>query len=231
MPGGAYVQDGWGVVAVYGGNPELEPETGHTLGAGLIYTPVWAKGLSASVDYFQVNQSNYISPASPDEMLFQCAERGGSIVRGDHQTSGRPGHSVGDSQSQRRGVGRPRLRLCAQLVGDDPDRRTSIRGCSPPTSIAGTGSRFPTARCIHTRAISSAGRPAALARVGAHRLALRALDGQLRGRIYRQLLGTRAILGRCSTPHSSLSTAASIRFCITTSKRDSDSTLASACER
>ena len=31
---------------------ELEPETGHTLGAGLIYTPVWAKGLSASVDYF-----------------------------------------------------------------------------------------------------------------------------------------------------------------------------------
>ncbi len=58
VPGGAYVQDDWGVMAVYGGNPELEPETGHTLGAGLIYTPVWAKGLSASVDYFQVNHSN-----------------------------------------------------------------------------------------------------------------------------------------------------------------------------
>ena len=55
VPGGAYVQDGLGVIRVlYGGNPELEPETGHTLGAGLIYTPVWAKGLSASVDYFQV---------------------------------------------------------------------------------------------------------------------------------------------------------------------------------
>jgi outer membrane receptor protein involved in Fe transport len=78
VPGGAYVQDGWGAMAVYGGNPELEPETGHTLGAGLVYTPVWAKGLAASVDYFQVNQSNYISPASPEEIMFECAERGGS---------------------------------------------------------------------------------------------------------------------------------------------------------
>ena len=66
-------------IAVYGGNPELEPETGHTLGAGLIYTPVWAKGLSASVDYFQANHSNHISVASPDEMLFECAERGSSL--------------------------------------------------------------------------------------------------------------------------------------------------------
>ena len=49
-----------GLVVVYGGNPELEPETGHTLGAGLIYTPVWAKGLSASVDYFQVELVDHI---------------------------------------------------------------------------------------------------------------------------------------------------------------------------
>ena len=111
-------------MAVYGGNPELEPETGHTLGAGLIYTPVWAKGLSASVDYFQVNQSNYISAASPDEVLFECAERGSSVCEAITRLAGRPGHSVGDSLSQLRGVGRPRLRLCDQLVGDDPDRRT-----------------------------------------------------------------------------------------------------------
>ena len=61
VPGGAYVQEVWGVVAIYGGNPELEPETGHTLGAGLTDTPVWAKGLSASVDYFQLDHSNQIS--------------------------------------------------------------------------------------------------------------------------------------------------------------------------
>ena len=30
VPGGAYVQDDWGAVAAYGGNPELEPETGHS---------------------------------------------------------------------------------------------------------------------------------------------------------------------------------------------------------
>jgi outer membrane receptor protein involved in Fe transport len=79
VPGGAYEQDGWGAISVSGGNPELEPETGHTLGVGLIYTPAWAKGLSASVDYFQVNQANYISSASPDDVLAQCAEHGSSL--------------------------------------------------------------------------------------------------------------------------------------------------------
>ena len=230
VPGGAYVQDGWGVVAVYGGNPELEPETGHTLGAGLIYTPVWAKGLSASVDYFQVNQSNYISVASPEEMLFECAERGSSLCEGDHQTCGRPGHSVGDSLPQLRGVGRPRLRLCDQLVGNDPDRRSEFEAARHlPRSLgqAAVSRR----RGVFIRGQFRCGRPAALARVGTPRLALRALDGQLRGRIYRQLLGNVSNPGSCSTSNSSLSTAASIRFCITTSKRDSDSTQASRCER
>lgn len=76
VPGGAYVQDGWGLMAHYGGNPELEPETGHTLGGGLIYTPVWAQGLSASVDYFQVNLSNHISVPTAGALLFQCAQHG-----------------------------------------------------------------------------------------------------------------------------------------------------------
>ena len=53
---------------VSGGNPELEPETGHTLGVGLVYTPLWAEGLSASVDYFQANRSNYISASYAEEM-------------------------------------------------------------------------------------------------------------------------------------------------------------------
>jgi iron complex outermembrane receptor protein len=79
VPGGAYVQDGWGLMADYGGNPELAPETGHTLGAGLVYAPVWAPGFSASVDYFQANHSNLISVASPDQILFECAERGSSL--------------------------------------------------------------------------------------------------------------------------------------------------------
>jgi iron complex outermembrane receptor protein len=82
VPDGAYVQDGWGLIADYGGNPKLEPETGHTLGAGLVYTPAWVQGLSASVDYFQANHSNLIAIASPDEILFECAERGSSLCEG-----------------------------------------------------------------------------------------------------------------------------------------------------
>ena len=76
VPGGAYVQDGWGLVAAYGGNPELEPETGYTLGTGLVYTPAWAKGFSASVDYFQAKRVNYVFALSAGDVLFQCAEHG-----------------------------------------------------------------------------------------------------------------------------------------------------------
>jgi outer membrane receptor protein involved in Fe transport len=76
VPGGEYVQDRLSLIAEYGGNPELEPETGHTLGAGVIYTPAWANGLSASVDYFQANLSNLISFATPEEVLQECAVRG-----------------------------------------------------------------------------------------------------------------------------------------------------------
>lgn len=76
VPGGAYVQGGEVFPVPYGGNPDLEPETGHSFGAGLIYTPAWANGLSASIDFFQVELTNYITQAFPHEVLFQCAEHG-----------------------------------------------------------------------------------------------------------------------------------------------------------
>jgi outer membrane receptor protein involved in Fe transport len=76
VPGGAYEQEGEGFMLFTGGNQELEPETGHSIGVGLVYTPAWAKGLSASVDYFQVELADYIWQASPDQVLYECAERG-----------------------------------------------------------------------------------------------------------------------------------------------------------
>jgi iron complex outermembrane receptor protein len=79
VPDGAYVQDDQGFMLLFGGNPELEPETGHSFGAGLVYTPVWFKGFSASVDYFQENHTNYIVGAYPDQILFECAEHGSSL--------------------------------------------------------------------------------------------------------------------------------------------------------
>jgi iron complex outermembrane recepter protein len=78
VPDGVYVQDDWGITLDFGGNPGLKPETGHNIGAGLVYSPVWARGLSASVDYFQLKYTNQISVASSEDVLFQCAEHGSS---------------------------------------------------------------------------------------------------------------------------------------------------------
>jgi len=76
VPGGAYVQGGEGFVVISGGNPDLEPETGQSFGTGLMYTPGWAEGLSASIDYFQVELSGYIWQDFPDRVLSICAESG-----------------------------------------------------------------------------------------------------------------------------------------------------------
>jgi outer membrane receptor protein involved in Fe transport len=86
VPDGSYVQgatglsgnpalDGLGTVVVYGGNPELEPQAGRTLGAGLVYTPMWAEGLSASVDYFQTTHTTR-ERVSPEVVLIVCADFG-----------------------------------------------------------------------------------------------------------------------------------------------------------
>jgi iron complex outermembrane recepter protein len=78
VPGGAYVQGSESFTVPYGGNPDLEPETGHSFGAGLIYTPSWAEGLSASIDFFHVELSDYIAQADPFLVLSECAEHGTS---------------------------------------------------------------------------------------------------------------------------------------------------------
>jgi outer membrane receptor protein involved in Fe transport len=76
VPGGAYVQGEEAFIVIAGGNPELKPETGHTFGAGLIYTPGWVPGLSASIDYFEVELANLIGQRNPDEVLRGCADSG-----------------------------------------------------------------------------------------------------------------------------------------------------------
>ena len=202
---------------------------GTRFGAGLTYTPVWAKGLSASVDYFQLNHSNQISVASPDDVLFECAEHGSSPAKRS------PAFRTAGSRS---------WRLPTDNFGESEVRAFDFAiNWSAMTRIGEVNSRllatyldrwdkqpFPGGE-VHSYAGNfDARRPAALARVGAPRLALRAVDGQLRGRIYRQLLGT-VVTGRRSASNSIPSTAASIRSCITTSKRDSNSTQASRCER
>jgi len=83
VPGGAYAQTEDEFEIVAGGNPNLEPETGFSIGAGLEYTPRWAEGLSLSVDYFHLEISNLISQLDVDRVLRECAAHGLSKVCDD----------------------------------------------------------------------------------------------------------------------------------------------------
>jgi outer membrane receptor protein involved in Fe transport len=76
VPGGAYAQVAPGVLVIRGGNPNLEPETGHTVGAGLVYTPGWANGVSASIDYSRAFIDGFIGAVPVDDLLYGCAEYG-----------------------------------------------------------------------------------------------------------------------------------------------------------
>ncbi|HEY0685748.1 MAG TPA: TonB-dependent receptor [Steroidobacter sp.] len=80
VPGGTYVQADENFGVVREGNPDLQPETGHSLGAGIVYTPTWAPGLSASVDFFNIELSGFIGRPDVDTVLFECAERGSPEV-------------------------------------------------------------------------------------------------------------------------------------------------------
>ncbi len=76
VPGGAYVQDDSEFPVISGGNPALQPETGATLGAGAIYTPDWARGWSASLDWYDIELSGVIGSEDAQSLLFQCAQYG-----------------------------------------------------------------------------------------------------------------------------------------------------------
>ena len=80
VAGGAYVQGAETFAVISGGNPNLEPETGHSVGGGIVYRPRWAPGLSASVDYFRIELTDFIGSPGVDEVLFECAEHGSEEV-------------------------------------------------------------------------------------------------------------------------------------------------------
>ena len=80
VPGGTYVQGDHAFGTLSGGNPELGPEKGDSVGIGVIYSPVWARGLSLSLDYFEIELTNFIGIADIDTVLLECAERGAGAV-------------------------------------------------------------------------------------------------------------------------------------------------------
>ena len=65
---------------VTGGNPNLKPEVARNTTAGVVYTPSWLPGLSASVDYFHIaidNAINAVSGVTPSVQA-GCNSSGGS---------------------------------------------------------------------------------------------------------------------------------------------------------
>lgn len=60
--------------ALFGGNPNLKPETGKTSTLGVVLTPM--KELAVTVDYFNMKVEDVISNLSPVTVLQQCLDTG-----------------------------------------------------------------------------------------------------------------------------------------------------------
>jgi len=59
-----------------GGNPHLTPEVADTYSWGFVFTPSRLRGLSVSVDYFNIRVTNVISVPSAQNALDECALTG-----------------------------------------------------------------------------------------------------------------------------------------------------------
>ncbi|HKD23792.1 MAG TPA: TonB-dependent receptor [Rhizomicrobium sp.] len=55
-----------------GGNPELHPEIGDTRTIGVVFTPTFVDGLTATIDYFNIDVSRAIGTIPPTFTLSQC---------------------------------------------------------------------------------------------------------------------------------------------------------------
>jgi iron complex outermembrane recepter protein len=53
-----------------GSNPRLSPSTAQNWGAGLVYSPTWAPGLTISADYFNVLQQNIVGTLGSSFILY-----------------------------------------------------------------------------------------------------------------------------------------------------------------
>lgn len=58
--------------AQYGGNTAVKPETADTYTAGVVLTPRMVRGLTLSVDYFNIKVKDYISSVDPTLAINQC---------------------------------------------------------------------------------------------------------------------------------------------------------------
>ena len=59
-----------------GGNPNLQPEVGKTLNAGIVFTPTFMPGFNATVDYTDIKISNVITSYGPNLIQANCIASG-----------------------------------------------------------------------------------------------------------------------------------------------------------
>ena len=76
VPGGVYVQGDEEFGVITGGNPELDPESGHSLVFGFTYRPAWIPGLTTSIDFTETRLTNVIGVAPIEDLLNECADHG-----------------------------------------------------------------------------------------------------------------------------------------------------------
>ncbi|TGY87121.1 TonB-dependent receptor [Marinicauda algicola] len=62
--------------ALFGGNPDLGPETSDTITFGAVFTPSALPGFTLSIDYFDIVVEDAISTVPPSQALAQCLATG-----------------------------------------------------------------------------------------------------------------------------------------------------------
>lgn len=67
-----FEQDGSTVLTAVGGNPEVEPESADTLTVGLVWQAEFIDGLSATVDYFNIEVKDAITSVNGSDVLKLC---------------------------------------------------------------------------------------------------------------------------------------------------------------
>ncbi len=62
--------------ALFGGNINLKPEISNTRELGLVFTPTFIEGFTATIDYFNIRLTGAIGTIPYDTILFQCGVTG-----------------------------------------------------------------------------------------------------------------------------------------------------------
>jgi outer membrane receptor protein involved in Fe transport len=60
------------ILAPFGGNPDLEPETAQVWTAGIVLQPRWVRNLSFTADYYNINLRNSIDTLDAETILGLC---------------------------------------------------------------------------------------------------------------------------------------------------------------